>query len=244
MAIGERIRFFRSLRGMTQKGLGIAVGFPEQSADVRIAQYESSARSPKADLTRALARALDISPQALEVPDIDSETGLMHTLFALEDIYGLTVGELEGEVCLRLDRGAAAGGAVPEMLASWREKARKLEAGELSREAYDRWRYGYPPRAEASAPASEREPEPEPEPAPEPEPEPELNPEPTPEPEPEPQPGPEPEPKPEPQPEPEPEPQPEPEPEPQPEPEPEPKPASPAQNSGNRLAEILKRYII
>lgn len=215
MAIGERIRFFRSLRGMTQKGLGIAVGFPEQSADVRIAQYESSARSPKADLTRALARALDVSPQALEVPDIDSETGLMHTLFALEDIYGLTVGELEGEVCLRLDRGgAAAGGAVPGMLASWREEARKLETGEISREAYDRWRYGYPPRAEASAPASEREPEPEP--APEPEPEPELNPEPTPEPEPEPQ----------------------------PEPEPEPKPASPAQNSGNRLAEILKRYII
>ena len=28
MAIGERIHFFRLLRGMTQKYLGMAVGFP------------------------------------------------------------------------------------------------------------------------------------------------------------------------------------------------------------------------
>ena len=33
MAIGERIHFFRLLRGMTQKYLGMALGFPEKSAD-------------------------------------------------------------------------------------------------------------------------------------------------------------------------------------------------------------------
>ena len=53
MAIGERIRFFRILRGMTQKHLGMTVGFPEKSADVRLAQYENGSRSPKADLTAA-----------------------------------------------------------------------------------------------------------------------------------------------------------------------------------------------
>lgn len=37
MAIGERIHFFRLLRGMTQKYLGTIVGFPERSADVRLA---------------------------------------------------------------------------------------------------------------------------------------------------------------------------------------------------------------
>lgn len=41
MAIGERIRFFRNLRGMTQKYLGTVVGFPEKTADIRMAQYES-----------------------------------------------------------------------------------------------------------------------------------------------------------------------------------------------------------
>ena len=91
MAIGERIHFFRILRGMTQKYLGTIVGFPERSADVRLAQYETGTRKPKAELTAALAQALDVSPHALDVPDIDSYIGLMHTLFTLEDLYGLTV---------------------------------------------------------------------------------------------------------------------------------------------------------
>ena len=91
MAIGERIHFFRTLRGMTQKHLGRLLGFPEKSADVRLAQYEVGARKPKADLTAALAKALDVSPQALDVPDIDSDAGLMHTLFALDDTWGLEV---------------------------------------------------------------------------------------------------------------------------------------------------------
>ena len=34
MAIGERIRFFRNKKGVTQKYLGQVVGFPERSADV------------------------------------------------------------------------------------------------------------------------------------------------------------------------------------------------------------------
>ena len=57
---------------MTQKYLGTIVGFPERSADVRLAQYETGTRKPKAELTAALAQALDVSPHALDVPDIDS----------------------------------------------------------------------------------------------------------------------------------------------------------------------------
>ena len=98
MAIGERIHFFRTMRGMTQKYLGMALGFPEKSADVRLAQYENGSRTPKADVTAALAQVLDISPKALDVPDIDSEIGIMHTLFALEDLQGLKIDRLDGEV--------------------------------------------------------------------------------------------------------------------------------------------------
>ena len=104
MAIGERIHFFRIMRGMTQKYLGMLVGFPERSADVRLAQYETGSRKPKADLTAALAQALDVAPQALDIPDIDSYIGLMHTLFALEDTYGLTVSESDGEICLKVNK--------------------------------------------------------------------------------------------------------------------------------------------
>ena len=47
MAIGERIRFFRNMKGITQKYLGMVVGFPERSADVRMAQYETGSRTPQ-----------------------------------------------------------------------------------------------------------------------------------------------------------------------------------------------------
>ena len=87
MAIGERIRFIRNLRGMTQKYLGMAVGFPEKTADVRMAQYESGTRTPKADLTSTLAHTLDVSPQALDVPDIDSDIGLMPVSYTHLDVY-------------------------------------------------------------------------------------------------------------------------------------------------------------
>ena len=145
MAIGERIHFFRLLRGMTQKYLGMALGFPEKSADVRLAQYETGSRTPKTDLTAALAQVLDVSPHALSVPDIDSYVGLMHTLFTLEDNYGLKVTEQDGELALQVDfRKNKDAARLHEMLWTWREQAAKLEAGEISQEEYDRWRYHYP----------------------------------------------------------------------------------------------------
>lgn len=145
MAIGERIRFFRNKKGVTQKYLGQVVGFPERSADVRMAQYETGSRTPKADLTRTLAGFFEVSTDTLTVPDIDSDIGLMHTLFALEDIRGLTIGEIDGEICLRLDKSK--GGtylSMLEMLSRWANEAKKLEAGEITREEYDHWRYTYP----------------------------------------------------------------------------------------------------
>jgi len=145
MAIGERIHFFRIMRGMTQKYLGTLVGFPERSADVRLAQYETGSRKPKADLTPTLAQALDVAPQALDVPDIYSYIGLMHTLFTLEDIYGLTVSEADGEICLKVNKDKGKDAAeLLKMLCAWKEQADKLRAGELTQEDYDRWRYRYP----------------------------------------------------------------------------------------------------
>lgn len=145
MAIGERIHFFRKQRGMKLKQLGQAVGFPESNADVRMAQYESGSRTPKADITGRLARVLDVSPQALTVPDIDSYIGLMHTLFTLEDVYGLKVTELDGQIVLHVDvRQGKDAAELHRMLCAWQEQAAKLEAGEITKEDYDRWRYHYP----------------------------------------------------------------------------------------------------
>jgi transcriptional regulator with XRE-family HTH domain len=145
MAIGERIHHFRLLRGFTQKYLGQQLGFSESQADVRIAQYEKGARSPKENYLNALADIFDISPHALAVPDIDSYVGLMHTLFTLEDLYGLHIGEIDGELCLRLDKSKGTTYlSMFDMFHAWQEQAEKLKSGEITQEEYDQWRYNYP----------------------------------------------------------------------------------------------------
>ena len=88
-------------------------------------QNESGSRTPKADLTNNLADVFGISAQALTVPDIDSYSGLMHTLFTLEDLYDLKIIELNGEVGLHLDKGMGTNYiAMFDMFSEWREQAK------------------------------------------------------------------------------------------------------------------------
>ncbi len=79
------------------------------------------------------------------MPDIDSYIGLAHTLFILEDNYGLTVSDVDGEVCLKVsaDKGKDAAELL-KMLSAWKEQAERLKNGEISKEEYDHWRYNYP----------------------------------------------------------------------------------------------------
>lgn len=56
MAIGQRIKFFRNRKGMTQKQLGEQLGFKGKTSDVRMAQYESEARVPKIDLVKQMSQ--------------------------------------------------------------------------------------------------------------------------------------------------------------------------------------------
>ena len=145
MAIGKRIRFFRNRKGMTQKQLGEILGFLGKTSDVRMAQYESEARTPKQDLVKEMAHIFDVSPRAITVPEIDSYIGLMHTLFALEDMYGLTIGKNDGNTCLSLNPAVTEPhSALDDCLKSWLRQKKKLAQGEITKEQYDEWRYKYP----------------------------------------------------------------------------------------------------
>lgn len=145
MAIGERIKYMRNLRGLTQKYLGMAIGFNEKTADIRMAQYESGTRTPKEKLVTDLANVLKVSSKALDVSDIDSHIGLMHTLFAIEDLYGLKINNIDGELCLTLDKtNGSSYLTMFDMLNAWQHEAEKLKRGEITKEEYDDWRYNYP----------------------------------------------------------------------------------------------------
>jgi hypothetical protein len=92
-----------------------------------------------------MAGIFDVSTHALTVPDIDTYIGLMHTLFALEDMYGLKISEVDGEPCLILDKSDySMYTSMFKMLKAWQQQSDKLANGEISKDEYDEWRYKYP----------------------------------------------------------------------------------------------------
>ena len=145
MNIGERIKRIRTLRGMTQKDLGIALGFPERSADVRVAQYESGSRTPKEDVIQEMAKVLKVKPRAIADPDYNTYIGLMYMFFDLEETYGIHVDEIDGELCLRLDRSRKDYIELFDMLLKWNEARKNSQADFDSSVAYEEWKLHYPP---------------------------------------------------------------------------------------------------
>lgn len=57
--LGQAIKDVRIKRGMTQKELGSMLGFSENTADIRVAQYEAGNRSPKAELLQKIQSVLN-----------------------------------------------------------------------------------------------------------------------------------------------------------------------------------------
>lgn len=90
MTIGNKIKKYRILRGLTQEQLGAMVNLTGD----RIRQYENDVRKPKKELRIKIAEVLKVNPIVLFEPDYDNPNSVMHTLFELEDIYGLHFEEM------------------------------------------------------------------------------------------------------------------------------------------------------
>lgn len=144
MAIGQRIKFFRNRKSFTQKQFGKALGFQDKTSDVRIAQYESEARIPRQELLKEMAQLLDVSTHAITVPDIDTDEGLMHTFFALEDMYDLSITEVDGKPCLSPTFSSISSLSLEQALSAWLQHKKELNAGAITKGQYDNWRYQYP----------------------------------------------------------------------------------------------------
>ena len=123
MKLGEKIRYFRRKKELTQKKLGILLGFSESNADTRISQYEAGIRKPSYFVLQNLSHQLDVAMYTLEA---------MHILFALEDA-GL-IHFTDSGVFI-----AAADKKFRKRLLEWEKMRTELPDAE----SYDNWRYRY-----------------------------------------------------------------------------------------------------
>lgn len=142
MSIGSRIRFIRKKRELTQKDLGIMLGFAPNTAEVRIAQYETDSRIPRDALLNRIADVLNISIDYLN-PNPNTVSGVIRMLYAMEDDNMLQVNMSQGKPMLSFQQNNESdeGLLIQSLMQRWAQKAEMLRHGDITQEEYDQWRW-------------------------------------------------------------------------------------------------------
>ena len=125
MTIGDKIRFYRTLRGYTQADLGKMVDLPGD----RIRQYENDVRTPKADMLKAIADALNVDVAALSDINITSEEDIMHILFELEDNFAIDIEKRDDKTVLVIDNEDKRNSVLNTYLNYWYDKKQVFSLG-------------------------------------------------------------------------------------------------------------------
>ena len=96
MNTGKKIKLIRTFRGLTQKELGEACGIHE----VAIRKYELGKNLPKSEQLRKIAEALNVNVNALAEFDIEADGDVIPLLFAIDEVFDISLKDVDGELLL------------------------------------------------------------------------------------------------------------------------------------------------
>lgn len=165
MTVGKRIKIIRKFRGMTQKELGMAIGFDSKTASARIAQYESNYRIPKRSLLDKIAIALHVDRQNFYTIAPGCAEDYMRTFFWLDEenpgvirLFQLVPNPIESStedtavrynatfdwpsvppVCMYFEYFL-----VDEFLQEWLLRQQELQAEKITEDEYFEWKLNWP----------------------------------------------------------------------------------------------------
>jgi transcriptional regulator with XRE-family HTH domain len=144
--LGQKIRFYRQIAGMTQKELGITSGLNEST----VRNYELGNRYPDEDTIFDIANALEISPYVLASPNPSSAASALQFLFAIEKTLELTPTNIDGKVYLEVssdievaDKTVAPLANLKHMLTHWSTMYEKFVNDEIDEDTYLLWQAKY-----------------------------------------------------------------------------------------------------
>lgn len=147
IAMGRRICYFRCKHNLTQKQLGLLLGYSESTAEVRVNQYENGIRRPKEATLQRLGEIFGVDAAVFKIPEVYNWAGLMHTFFSMEDRAGWKIAKVDGHFAIILDTKLDADCSQKmfndSVLQEWLDMQTALEQGKITREEYDDWRYHY-----------------------------------------------------------------------------------------------------
>lgn len=163
MTIGEKIKIIREYRKMTQKGLGLRLGYPANSAAVRVAQYESNSRVPKEITIKKIAEIINCSPLALQNGEgMGYSEEAIENLFWLEYSFGtfnlfkLTEDKNEtntangyynnnefssSPIAIIMDSGSL---TLHQYMCEWAIRNEEYRTGKITKDEYFEWKISWP----------------------------------------------------------------------------------------------------
>lgn len=144
--LGQKIRFYRQIAGMTQKELGTACDVNEST----IRNYELGNRYPDSDTIFEISNALEISPYVLATPNPISAASSLQYLFSMEKTLDLTPTTIDGKVYLEVssdidvnDATVAPLSNLKRMFSHWATMYEKFINEEIDEETYLLWQAKY-----------------------------------------------------------------------------------------------------
>ena len=144
MSTGDKIRYFRELRGLNKKQLGIKLGFLPATASVRITQYESNQKKPKFETLLKIAEALQVDISSLDDTDLTSAKIVMQTLFEIEDKYSINIEKKQNDFIISFENLTEQDLELQGFLSAWLAHRTKTNLNLESQYDYNLWRSRFP----------------------------------------------------------------------------------------------------
>lgn len=167
MTTGEKIKRVRVFRGLTQRDLGLKLGYEERNADVRVAQYESGYRSPRKETLVKIASVLNFNhvhltgltpgcPEEICIAFLwlEEENKNVFHLFELEENPEHTSAPLEKAAILPYNTETLITqnpiglwidhDSINRFLKEWVLRKKQLKSNEISEAEYFEWKINWP----------------------------------------------------------------------------------------------------
>lgn len=140
MAVGEKIKKFRTKQNLLQKELALKCHMSESA----IRNYELGNRTPSPKQLEIIATALGVSVFAISEPNLNSDLGVMHALFELEENYNFKLVEDGGVYFLQAAPEKRGQTSIANFIMEWGEANKKYQSGEMTEEEYTNWKNTFP----------------------------------------------------------------------------------------------------
>ena len=136
MTLGEKIKMYRNMKGLTQKQLGDITKIHE----VTIRKYEADKITPKPEQLDRISMALGVPLNAFLDLSIFTDADVMPLLFAIDDAFGVNILSDDGK-SFQLEFKEP---MLNYMLQEWQGIQKLYEAGGISDEDYRLWKLRRP----------------------------------------------------------------------------------------------------